>query len=222
MDLMVAIPTMDIKAVIPLINSLLRGTVSPNFIFVINNSKTIYPSNPFLNTLVSNSHKNIGVNASWNLAIDLAINRRSHLMIINDDIKVKPYFFEQTMKVLNSKEYPKASLIIPSTCFDLKRWIAYPKEIPKAPTIINWSKREGWAFTMKNIFLKSLPKIPEELFTFCGDDWIWKCASNIGQHCIMDTSNIIFHSVGRTLKKNPKLRSMLLNEKRIFNRLWGI
>jgi hypothetical protein len=62
-------------------------------------------------------------------------------------------------------------------------------------------KREGWAFSFQFSLLKAIPPIPDDLITFCGDDWFWMHTHMKGFRWYKDTGNVVYHKVGAAVKK---------------------
>lgn len=211
------IPTMEMDRCLDLVYSISQCHVKPDRIIVINNSGQAYTEDlsPH-NVIVCNYVENIGVNAAWNIGIKLAREQSSHLSILNDDILIKEDFFKRINLLLSLRGMFDVPVFCPSTTHD--RALFDRTEVNFYPSRTHYMRRkEGWAFTIRDHFVKSIRPIPKELFVFCGDDWIWNETVKYGTKWVKDERNIIYHTVGATFKKNPKLRALLKHEKRIFH-----
>ena len=210
--LIAAVPTMNINRAKGIIASLLQNAPSPDKIIILNNSSNSLDSSKD-NVLIANFKQNIGVNAAWNYAMQQAREEEAHLMLLNDDIKIKRNFVGKTLKLLQNNN---VAVACPLTTNNLR---IFHKEVIEPENISLWynlmQKREGWAFTISSQALMKVPPIPEELFIFFGDDWIWH---HTGQW-VQDETNIIYHAVGETMRENPPLRQLLNKERRVWRRL---
>ncbi|MGD9156817.1 MAG: hypothetical protein PVG39_00285 [Desulfobacteraceae bacterium] len=211
------IPTMEMDRCLDLVYSINKGKIKPSRIIIINNSGSVYTKDLSLyNTIVCNYSKNIGVNAAWNIGLKLAKEQSSHLSILNDDILIKEDFFKRINLLLSIRLLLDVPVFCPSTTHD--KTLFDRSEVNNHTSRTHYMrKKEGWAFTIRDRFVKMIKPIPEELFVFCGDDWIWNETVKYGTMWVKDERNIIYHTVGATLKNNPKLRALLKHEKRIFH-----
>jgi GT2 family glycosyltransferase len=211
-----AIPTMYLNNCYELVKMLSEIENGFERIFVLNNSsKRMEILETFVEVVVVNFGKNIGVNASWNYAIEQALFENQDLAILNDDIVVKPNFIKNALNVLNSSISDKIGILVPFTVHDMNIFNSFPL----TENNINLSvmmKREGWCMFLKNKFMQKMHLIPDELKTFCGDDWIFHQAVINNFCCYKDNLNIIFHEIGKTMRKHPEIRRTLKNEKRLF------
>lgn len=221
--LTVVIPVMRWDLVIDLLRDICSNTILPSKILVINNA--IKPNNiPRFNVPIEilDFGKNIGVNAAWNYAFTNS-EKNSHVSILNDDIRIKQHFFENVISVISFSK--NIGVVCPRTVHyqsefrsSSEKLYSYP-DAGVIPTVM--SKREGWAFTIRNSLLEQLPLIPDELFIFCGDDWIWTWAHELKFIWAKDISNVIYHQIGGSLrrKENKHLRALLKKEKREYSQL---
>lgn len=155
----------------------------------------------------------LGVNASWNWGLTF-IGNCDFVSILNDDIMVRPRFVEYILVVF--EQFPDCGVACPVTITDLQQFETYFTEAPSR----YMSRREGWAFTgRKKAVFDKIPPIPEELETFCGDDWFWRGTYKLGYKWVKDGSNIIYHAVGASIRLRSKVRDRLKEEKRRFNTL---
>lgn len=216
------IPTMDMDRCLDLVYSITQCHIKPDRIIIINNSGRTFAylsphrSKNHQHITVHNCAKNIGVNAAWNIGLKLAREQSSHLSILNDDILIKEDFFKRINLLLSIRGMFDVPVFCPSTTHD--RVLFDRTKTNYYPSRTHFMKRkEGWAFTIRDRFVEKIKPIPKELFVFCGDDWIWNETVRYGKRWVKDERNIIYHTVGGTLKKNPKLRALLSEEKRIFH-----
>jgi hypothetical protein len=178
------------------------------------------PSKGHLNTkrlIFIEPYENLGVNFAWNMGIHLAKEKNADLTILNDDIQIKPDFMDRIAKALEDKELKNNPVICPQTTHN-RRFYDLLQVNNLDSVFTKMSKREGWAFTIRKEVIESLEYIPGELITFCGDDWIYDQTIKYG-NWIKDERNIIFHTVGKTLKDHPEIRATLKNEKRIYQKI---
>jgi GT2 family glycosyltransferase len=227
--LIAVIPTMDVESAVLLVNQILNDSPIPDKIFIINNTEKCYESSEFLEDkrfIILNQLSNIGVNPSLNKAMDLAEEMGANLSFLNDDICIANYFFLRICNIMD--HYKDTGILCPSTTHDMGFFLAHSKFMSQtefkfhAPySIVPLLHREGWAVTLSIDLIRRMPRIPEEMKTFCGDDWVFEHAEKFGFGIIKDLNNIIYHKVGSTLKKHPEIRDTLLEEKREFNRITG-
>jgi GT2 family glycosyltransferase len=218
-----AIPTVDVKNCIQLVKDLSEMENGFDRIFLLNNSsKKMNALEIFNGVVVINLGRNIGVNPAWNYSMDLAQDLNAHLAILNDDILVKKNFVTSAVKILESDEeaLEKIGLVVPCTTHEMEKFKKYPFS-DHGFNIHGISRREGWCMFLHMNLIPDIERIPEEMKTFCGDDWIFHQVQQNGWLVVKDNLNVIYHEVGRTLKKNPKIRETLIQEKGIFNKYLG-
>jgi len=218
--LIALIPTMDVAGSLPLVRSILNCKDRPEETYIINNGKRV--GEQVIKDVQSGIcliqfDKNIGVNASWNVGLNIAEDKKAHLSILNDDIQIKYTFFSRIRKLLRTDNH--TPVFCPSTIHDLDKFFNLPSFSTAPSSITTMRRKEGWAFTIRDSYVKKIPAIPKELFTFCGDDWIWDHTVSYGGRWIKDISNVIYHRIGKTLRQMPELRSRLREEKQIYKRI---
>jgi hypothetical protein len=213
----VVIPVMRWDLVLHLLEDIESNTKLPEKVILINNSRIPpgFPKKFAFNTEIFDVGKNIGVNAAWNYAIRNCWPG-SHLSVLNDDIRICRYFFELAENTFRADE--NIGVVCPNTVDSI--------EVAKDRCFIDsdlrrMRKREGWAFTIRNTLRPQLPLIPDELFIFFGDDWIWTWTHELGFIWVKDFSNVIYHRVGGTLRQeeNRPLRAVLNNERKVYRQL---
>lgn len=174
-------------------------------IFVFNNSERNYVNDNH-NSLVHifNLGGNIGVNLVWNHGLKIAEVLNTDVMFLNDDVLFKSDFFSKTQEAL---EYNRAfAVVCPYTSIREDFDIGFMPDCKDRYSMM--TKRNGWCFTINRRFIPKIPLIPSNMKVFCGDDWIWTFTNQLW---VKDNKNIIYHQVGKTLKKNRDLRALLLS-----------
>jgi GT2 family glycosyltransferase len=205
----VVIPVICNKWLDALLNNIAEQTVKPAEIIVVDNgvrcverlcerarNKLSLPITYLL------QEKNIGVNASWNLGISTA--KTDLLSILNDDIVIPPRFFEMVRRTFY--QHPGAGFVIPSTIGPplppgggrAAPWVVgVPEDIldtEEAPQVKEIHFRDGgWAMTIKRGIV---PEIPDSMFTFCGDDFLFTKYKQMGMDALKVTNLSIFHYIG--------------------------
>jgi glycosyltransferase involved in cell wall biosynthesis len=138
------------------------------------------------------NEKNIGVNASWNLGI--WTSTADILSILNNDLRIPTDFFK-TIRTL-FEQNPDYGYIIPRTMPKIEEISGGNGQAHKTdPAPI----REGWAFSiLRKICINGGP-IPETVFTFFGDDFLFDQSRVQGYKNIKVRSLMIFHFLSRSL-----------------------
>ena len=80
----------------------------------------------------------------------------------------------------------------------------YEENFPPEPEqfqVEAMKSREGWAFTIRKSVLKKIPAIPEQLKTFCGDDWFWVHTMRQGQVWLKMKGICIYHYIGVSVRE---------------------
>ncbi len=196
--------------VIPVINhiewtdnclkSLNEGIVKPSEIIIIDNGSTdnykmmLDKYYRDLNILYIHNDENIGVNASWNLALN--ITRRKNILFLNNDTYANIYFIQ---KVLNVMKDPNIGICSP------RREIAihhlplnnFPEENPEIEDSIYI---DGWAYTMKKEIFEKAGPIPSIFKTYMGDAYFYSCSSWLGYRNVRMSKNTVWHHGSGTLK----------------------
>lgn len=210
----VVIPVMRWDLASLLLMQMSSNTKPPDKVLIIDNSgdkSYNMPDYRFVLNVIRPG-KNLGVNASWNLGLEL-FRHSGHLCILNDDIQIFPRFFEKVREGFELE--PEAGAICPKTVTVWEAFIDNPDSINLYPM----KKREGWAFTLRDSVVKEMPPIPDRLEVFCGDDWFWKNTHYRGYKWFGDISNVLYHMVGASLKTHTSLRAKLKREKRAFSEI---
>jgi len=184
----VIIPVISDKFLKPLLDILVVGKLSPHEIIIIDNNNQCckdickeYPVSYFP------QEKNLGVNASWNLGVSLA--KMNLVAILNDDLIVPKSFLSLVVQTFKIK--PDAGIVVPQTVQVIKQ--VYKQTNHKGPILQPLTRREGWAFTIKK---EAYKMIPSELFTFYGDDWLFKHMLKAGFKGYKITNCLIYHYIG--------------------------
>lgn len=216
----------DITAVIPVIGdkwlrSILSNMASddnkPAEIIVIDNSggrSVMEICSSFVDSLPIRylpQQVNLGVNASWNLS--LAESKTVLVSILNDDLVLPLGFFAMIQRTFEA--YPQVGFVIPSTIgpnvpgagANLPWLGGVPTDIMCSdgrPEVIPLVEREGgWAMTVAKYLMKP---IPDSLFTFYGDDFLFKCVIEQGFLALKILNCRIYHHVGISLDLNERER----------------
>jgi len=192
----VVIPFVQDTYIGPLLNCIERNSVRPDEIIMIDNSKKdtklqithlhlqhFRPSSP------------LGVNASWNYGIKELIEKDCDLIsILNDDLLVEDLFFEKLIRL--ASKHPEAGVLCPET---LRSPEALKNALPiGSESVCGMKKREGWAWTIRASLARTIPPIPGEMKTFCGDDWYWHRCRAQGRPWMKMINNRCFHYVGQS------------------------
>lgn len=175
----------------------IRGCpVLPNRIIIINNASTddtgaILRRFRDLPLLVLEQPENIGVNASWNLG--LHVSDAEVVAVLNNDLIIGKNFFKL---IADTFKNPKIGYAVPMTVNDQKAPLNNHTSTTRLAPLGN---REGWAFSIRRmIFLKAGP-IPSSLFTFFGDDYLFKAVQDQKFQAVKMVDNLIYHYLSQTL-----------------------
>jgi GT2 family glycosyltransferase len=214
-----------ISVVIPVLNQLFltnnlldyisNNTVKPVEIFLVDNasSEDIQSSvraHPDLNIIYLRQKKNIGVNASWNIGIQLA--KGNFLSILNNDIILPKFFFKYIRELMI--KHKEVGICVPNTVED-KTTVVTTESYPYIKTS-PLSKREGWAFTIRSSIASACYPIPRSLKMFFGDDYLFGKTRELGYTVVKMITNPIYHYGSITLSSTlGDLRSLeLLKDER--------
>lgn len=218
MDITVVIPVIKDKWLVPILQNIQGNTVQPTEIIIIDNgaklAKEVCERFTSLPIRYIRQDKNIGVNASWNLGLRLA--NTELVSILNDDLVLPDGFFEAIQNTFRS--YPRAGFVVPTTIGPPLRmspdkkppWTqGNPEDVSVSDgphECIPISFRDGgWCMTVR----KSItPQIPSTMFTFCGDDFIFRAIGESGYWTLKSTTIRIYHYVGisQDTKQREELR----------------
>ena len=218
----VVIPVLNQKF---LTNNLLKyisnNTVKPGEIFLVDNAstediKSIVSNHLDLNIIYLRQEKNIGVNASWNIGIDLCTG--DLLGVLNNDIVIPKFFFEYIERLMN--RHPKIGICVPSTVKD-KTTVLTTENYPYVKTTF-LGKREGWAFTIRSKIAKDCYPIPKDLNMFFGDDYLFSKTKEMEYSIVKMVANPIYHYGNITLTATlgeTKTWNLLKNERKVWERI---
>jgi GT2 family glycosyltransferase len=201
--------------IIPLMECIQSNTKQPDKIFLIDNRQT-NDDIPLRSSIeIFKPSIPLGVNASWNLGIKKAIQGGYGLIsVFNDDLLIEKFFFEKltrmTGKHLSGGVYCPVTV---NACQALKNAL----QSDSGPCI-GMKKREGWAWTIRAEVAKKIPPIPQELKTFCGDDWYWQYCRRLSRPWYKIIGLSCFHYIGVSVKQN-QVRQDLIHEKRMLSGL---
>lgn len=154
---------------------------------------------------------NIGVNASWNLGIAEA--QTELVAILNDDIILPDGFFRAMQDTFMC--YSPAGFVIPSTISPPLKigsaapWnVGEPTEIrctANIPEVVSVPHRDGgWCMTVRKSLVEP---IPSNMFTFCGDDALFRQIIGKGYWALRMLDTVIYHYVG--VSQDVKMREKL-------------
>jgi GT2 family glycosyltransferase len=218
LDMTVVVPVVQDKFLDSLLSDISQNDIKPSEIIVIDNSggqaKAVCDRFSNLPIRYLPQRSNIGVNAAWNLGVAEA--KTELVSILNDDLVLPWDFFrsiQQTFAV-----FPRAGFIIPATIGPTlpggrAPWIiGKPEDVNRTradaplpmPSVVSLEVRTGgWAMTVR----KSLwTPIPESMFTFCGDDFIFRRIKDQGFWTLMARNNKLFHYVGISLDLKQRVK----------------
>lgn len=208
----VIIPVVNRGLAANLLNSIEDNTIIPDNILIIDNSmgKTAFPYYERLSVQVIYPETCLGVNPSWNLGISQT-DDCDYVAILNDDVVLGKHFFEDNIRVFETVF--DCGAVCPATVHDIA-------DMGKSVTekIVRMKKREGWAMSFRWSVLKHIPAIPDDLKTFCGDDWLWVQTHLHKWHWYKNTGNIVYHKVGVSVRQLGA-RSHLKQDKAAFQRM---
>ena len=217
-----------ISVVIPVLNQLFLtnnlldyisdNSVKPVEIFLIDNNssediQSAVDSHPNLNIIYMRQKKNIGVNAAWNIGIQLA--KGNFLSILNNDI-ILPKFFFKYIKELMIK-HKEVGICVPNTVED-KTTVITTESYPYIKTF-PLARREGWAYTIRTSVARECYPIPTNLKLFFGDDYLFGKTRELGYTVVKMVTNPIYHygsiTLSATLGDSKTLQS-LKDERKIW------
>jgi len=184
----IIIPVISDRYLNGILNNLYNGCLLPKETIIIDNNNQCckdickrYPVSYFP------QEKNLGVNASWNLGVSLA--KTNLVAILNDDLIVPKSFLSLVVQTFKIKS--DAGIVVPQTIKFIKQ--VNKQIIHKEPILQPLTRREGWAFTITK---RAYKPIPSELFTFYGDDWLFKHMLAAGFKGYKITNCLIYHYIG--------------------------
>lgn len=197
----VIIPVVNPELCDILIKNMEENTLLPKRVIIIDNSKQYYMprSHKFL---IEIYHSKTGaVNESWNLGISKTTDC-DYVSILNDDIRIGPWFFERIVRVF--REALNCSAVCPNTILGVR----VPNLREGSFSFEGMSRREGWAVSFRKKILDKVPPIPNtRIKTFYGDNWWWFWTTIcIKANWYKDLGNPIWHMVGQSTLKLGKRR----------------
>lgn len=218
MQVGVVIPIVNDTYIYQLLDCIGRNSTQPDLIIIIDNSKNkcnLELNNSGLRTEIYQPTIPLNVNASWNYGIHAltALAGFDLISILNDDLLLEDLFFEKMIRL--AKKHQNHSVFCPETVKD-------PNLIRESLPLgsesgMEMSRREGWAWTIRSSAAKYIPPIPEELVTFCGDDWFWYyCKIKLNRPWLKMINNRCFHYVGVSKLKNEASVLALKKERALF------
>ena len=220
-----------ISVVIPVLNQLFltnklldyisNNTVKPVEIFLIDNNSTediqiVVSSHPDLNIIYMKQKRNIGVNAAWNIGIQLA--KGNFLSILNNDIIIPKFFFEYIEELMTRRL--EVGICVPNTIDD-KMFVLTTENYSYVKTV-PLGKREGWAFTIRTSIARNFYPIPIDLKLFFGDDYLFEKTRELKNTVVKMITNPIYHYGSVTLSETlGDLRTLksLKDEREIWEKL---
>lgn len=214
MSFQIIIPAVNIEMLDTLLGNILKNTLLPSSIIIINNSSQ--PMNPPQSSgvkfTVINPESPLYVNESWNLGISY-LTECEFVSILNDDIEIPATFFE---RIHMGFKIPNAGAICPCTVVNKDNVNSFPI----VDKYVKMNKKEGWAFSIRKDVLDKIPPIHSGLELFFGDDWFWWHIYRGGSGCLWykDCGTVIYHAVGTALRKMCSKERNLQKKKEKF--LW--
>lgn len=203
----VVIPIANVNRYEKLADDISHNFLLPDICILINNCNgPIYKVPQNVWNMMVEVQPRMGVNAAWEVGARLC-GDVDYVSILNDDIEIKPDFFERILKAFDFIDSEvkandldgKAAAICPWT------YTKKAKEDPISASIIKMKRVEGWAFTIKKEILNDAFPIPSDMKTFAGDNWLWWHSYRVfNMWWYKDTENRIFHHVGGSMTKDIK------------------
>ena len=195
MNINVVIPVVQSHLCDDLLKSMERNTVLPQRVIIIDNTLHGDYCIPPMKFRIDVYHSVRGrVNESWNLGVSLVDITCDYVSILNDDIYLNDWFFQRVLETFKSSSDCGVACPLP---------VRSMKEFGKGKAkrrIKRMGKREGFAFTIKKVYLDAIAPIPtHRIETFHGDDWYWYWTNTSGHLWYRDLGNIVFHHVGSSV-----------------------
>lgn len=225
----VIIPVVQIELADQLLKILVRNTVRPKKIVIIDNSRKEYlpPKgvSDNIDTEVCRFEPIKKVNESWKIGFDLTKDA-DIVSVLNDDIIVSRYFFEKILVTFNGLKDTSAVIPytrVPGGIHGTRSKTGTPEfpntSSPLSNKVMHILFRQGWAFSIRRDVLDKIPPIPDELTMFCGDDWLFMWSINLGLKWYMMLDNKCFHYTGTSVSKIPFRKRTILYEKQALLKL---
>ena len=219
MKLNVIIPFIHRDYINELLSCIEKNSVQPDKIYLLNNAAN---NIPIMTKLSQCEHIQtclptgipLSLNASWNYGISRCADDCDLISILNDDLLLEPLFFEKIIQEATAT--PWAGVFCPQTVTDKEN--LYNPWAKRACFCVPMKRREGWAWTIRSELAKKIPAIPDELQTWCGDDWYWQQCYKAGFVWVKIMNNFCFHYIGGTVRKT-NARDYKEKEKHLFKEM---
>ena len=225
----VIIPVVQTKMADELLKILVRNTVRPKKIIIIDNStKNYLPPKGVSDNIDTEVHAfdpPKRVNDSWKIGFDNSKDA-DIVSVLNDDIIDSRYFFEKILIVFN--KVSDAGIVSPYTRVPggirgircRAGSVNFPDtSSPLSNKIMHIMFRQGWAFSIRRDVLDKIPPIPNVLSMFCGDDWLFLWTVNMGLKWYLMLDNRCFHYTGTSVSKMHFRKRTTLKEKQALIKL---
>jgi len=215
----VVVPVFNgIKITDDFFETICMNTIIPKEIILIDNGSSdnyygLTKKYKQLNINYVRNEINEGVNSAWNYGIKHS--KTPLISILNNDLLLNEYFFQ---KVLESMNNLKAGIVFPAIIKPNQKF----KESLDVPVILKEPrKRNGCAFTIKKEVTDQIEPIPEDLKTYCGDDYLFYQTKLLGYKTFKMSNNFVFHYGGSTLKTVEWIvgKSIRKKEKKIWKKI---
>jgi hypothetical protein len=196
----VVIPIIQNTYIYKLLDMIGHNSVVPDHILIIDNSQQNVIVSTQMHLCIMRPEKPFSVNESWNFGMRWMIEHKVDLIgVFNDDLLIEKYFFEKLQNAAVS--FSEGKVFCPETVKD-KCFIDNVRNVPVQCRKMN--RREGWAWTIRSEIASQTQPIPNDLKTFCGDDWFW----HQSQPWIKMIGNYCFHYIGRSVKMNDTRKDL--------------
>ena len=218
MSIHIVIPTVRTKQIFELLEDICIQTVIPDKITIVDNSKEkidrkLLSKFP-LNIEILDFGKNLGPNAVWNLILSEEQDY-DYVGFGADDYRLNPYLFEKLVAVLERNK--KVGVVCPI----IIEKAPLPKEEREELSWISVHGKGNSSIVLipKDIAIK-IPKIPEELFVFFGDNWISHFILTVlGLHWVRLCKCFIHHNSTTGVSGKMKVRSALEHERKSYHKI---
>lgn len=208
-------PVMRVDKALQVIANLMRQTKQIDSLIIVDNCDQFYGYDYIFEqakfkVLIHHPGKNIGTNAVWN---KMWQSEADYVGVLCDDIYIEDVVIQGLYESFDMNKRIGATS---ATVFkDSKiRW-RYGRQLP------NWSYREtrgvghfGVALIDRTV-LQQIPRIPEQLFVFFGDNWLGYHLKNVGRP-LHEVNVGIRHNHSTDLKEKLDYPSMLKKERKFW------
>jgi len=201
-----------------LMSDIANQTVAPRKIIVIDNisheqgkgeSLSYLKSFPIEKGLVQviTQNRMMKVNESWRMGFKECED--PCIAVLNDDCRIS-YNYVRIMEFILDAWSGTVGAVCPTT---VDKWPLLP---PKSliGTHEKMRRREGWAWCIRKHIIDSVPPIPDELETFCGDDWYWEWTHRLKMIWVKSAEVLCHHVPGVSWSKD--MHPVLKKEKEIY------